>query len=104
MPRTSTVQPTSYNISVVITGGANDRVNTVKAFNRSTREFAVEKSEKNQCSIDLANLSSTGDGSGAFSGFTNGDVIDVTVTGGSFGGTAHTVDTGANRGDRKSVV
>ena len=104
MPRTVGVQPTSYVLNIVITGGTASRGNTVKVRNRRTGEYNGGVSDNNTANVNLANLSTTGDTSGTLSGFNNGDEIDIEVSGGSFGGTTHTINTLANPGGARISI
>lgn len=94
MARTVTTTPTSYNLAITITGGTAARTCSVTVKNRRTQEFKLVRSANNTAAVDLTNLTSDGQNPSAnntSSGYKEADVIDVFVSGGSFGATTHAV-------------
>lgn len=104
MPRTVTPTPETYAIRVTISGGTAAKATYVRARNRRTLEYTDELASSNSVVLSLGNLSSTGNKSGTFSGFTNGDVIDLVAYGRRIGSGSHTVVTGKGGGQATLTV
>ncbi len=94
MARTVSVQPTSFVLKIKLSGGTSTFPTVVKALNRSTNQFVEVLSTSNDVAINLADLSSDGKRSGTFSGFSNGDIIEVKAHGRRIGSTTYAVSTG----------
>ena len=104
MPRTSGVQPTPFNLRITLSGGTKTERTFVKVVNTSTNEYREVLADENSAGVNLADLSSDGTSQGAFSGFTNGDKIEIRCHGGRMGSTIMTVDTSTRRGGNSVTV
>ncbi len=98
MARTVSVQPTVYSLKVTLSGGTPSDPTFVRAHNRVTREFVEVKAQSNTAMINLADLSSDGKDTGTFSGFSNGQEIEIRCNGGRMGSAVHTIATGKGGG------
>ncbi len=98
MPRTVAVTPDSYVVRVKLTGGTASEACYVKLYNRRTGEYREVREDQDTAAINAADASSDGTKFGTFSGWENGDVLDIRVYGAKFGSGSHTIATGKGGG------
>lgn len=98
MPRSVGVTPKGYVVAVSLSGGTASKSTYVRLMNRSTLEYVDALASSNSVSLNAGDCSSDGTKEGTFSGFDNGDVLEVRAWGDRYGSTTHTVATGKGGG------
>ncbi len=76
----------SYNLGIKISGGTATN-NNIRISNATTEEVLKKTSDNNQSKANLGNTKEFP------SGVSNGDFIEITVSGSRYGSASHTVDT-----------
>ncbi len=84
-----------YNVSVKCSGGTNTHTDYMRVTNTRTKEYKIKKVESNEVIVNAGELSSDGTdvATTTKSGFNNGDIIEVNVSGYRSGSALHTIDT-----------
>lgn len=92
MPRDTSRPPTKpYSIGITVSGGTASDV-YVNFRNGRTGDYKKVKTEGNEASITLNELSNDGTKAGTHTPAQNGDVIEINISGRRTGGTHHVVD------------
>ncbi|MAG76358.1 MAG: hypothetical protein CL811_06310 [Colwelliaceae bacterium] len=100
MPTTTEKQ---YILGIKVTGGTASDV-YVNIRNQRTGDYYKVQTSSNEAAVNLRKLTDNGDPkSGTHTDFTNGDIIEITVSGLRAGGTTHTVNR-TKGGGRVSVT
>lgn len=92
MPRDTSRPPTKpYSIGIIVSGGTASDV-YVNFRNGKTGDYKKVKTESDEASITLNELSNDGTNTGTHTPAQNKDVIEITISGRRRGGINHTVD------------